>query len=648
MSKMSRAGLWAGIVLGIAGSSVRAVDQKAIDKAIDGGVKLLRGLQAGDGTWSHPEMGATALAGLTLLECGAKADDDAVLRAADAVRAASIGLTYNYSICLSILFLDRLGDPNDIPLIESLTVRLLAGQTSTGGWSYRCPPIGDDEVRRLQATLVGRKQLVGRRELPKAGTVHRSAKDLAPEIQKQLALLGRRGGLAFETGSDNSNTQFATLALWVAHRYGLPVDNALKRVELRFRNSQHGDGGWSYFDVNMRMGARMAHSSASMTCAGLLGLAVADGKAAETRREHKPDAKPARDINKDRQVRLGLLALSTVIGRAKENANGRAGQAAAIPQVGGRTYYFLWSLERVAVILDLKTIGKKDWYAWGAEILVANQNGDGSWRGSYAECGADTCFALLFLKRANLVPDLTMQLAGRVKDPGERVLKNDALVKGVALDKSGELASGVEGKNAKASKDGEYPAEITKNTDTQPPAKPQPTPPVVEKPKPEETSSDNPLTSAAARMAADLAQSTGSRHDQLLKLYREGKGPDFTEALALAIPQLNGERQRKVREALAERLKRMKDTTLSAYLGDEQLEIRIAAARAAVLKGSKSLIPQLIPLVRETRGGVAEAAHRALKDLSGQDFGPKADANRDERMQAARAWLDWWNKQPGK
>lgn len=648
MSQLLRASLLAGMFLANAGSSLHAVDQKRIDNAIDKGVKALRGLQAEDGTWPYQEIGATALAGLTLLECGVQPDDKAVRTAADAIRKISPSLTHNYSISLAILFFDRLGDPADIPLIESLTVRLLASQTSSGGWSYRCPPLRDAEVRRLQGIVAGHKELVGRRELPRDRAVHRSARDLAPEIQQQLALLQRGAAFGFEMGSDNSNTQFATLALWIARRYGLPVEQALKRVETRFRKSQLSNGGWGYFGPDVRMGGPFAHSTASMTCAGLLGLAVANGKAVEEGGERKPGAKPPRDLNKDTQVRRGLAILSTAIGRTSEKAAQRR-EKAAIPQVGGRTYYFLWSLERVAVTLDLKTIGKKDWYAWGAEILVDNQQNDGSWRGGYAESGADTCFALLFLKRANLVPDLTKQLTGKIKDPIERVMRNGELSDSIALEKNGSLSSGIESKNVKPRKDGEYPAEITKNTNKDKEAKPLDKPPPLERKKPDEDKSaaDNPLTTMTGRMADDLAKSNGSRFDLLLKTYRDGKGADFTEALALAIPQLNGDRQRKGREALAERLTRMKESTLAEYLADEQMEIRIAAARACVVKRSKALIPRLIPLVRETRGGVADAAHRALKELSGQDFGPKDGANREERLQAAREWLAWWKKQEG-
>jgi hypothetical protein len=70
--------------------------------------------------------------------------------------------------------------------------------------------------------------------------------------------------------------------------------------------------------------------------------------------------------------------------------------------------YFLWSVERVGVIYNLRKIGSKDWYGWGAEILVANQTPQGKWEkggNSNSTPVIDTCFALLFLKRANLAKE---------------------------------------------------------------------------------------------------------------------------------------------------------------------------------------------------------------------------------------------------
>lgn len=44
-------------------------------------------------------------------------------------------------------------------------------------------------------------------------------------------------------------------------------------------------------------------------------------------------------------------------------------------------------------------IGAHDWYMEGAQWLLIRQRSDGAWAGHYGE-NVDTCFALLFLKRA--------------------------------------------------------------------------------------------------------------------------------------------------------------------------------------------------------------------------------------------------------
>ena len=45
---------------------------------------------------------------------------------------------------------------------------------------------------------------------------------------------------------DNSNTQFAILALWLGRKSNVPVKYALLRAEHRFRTNQQPDGGWDY------------------------------------------------------------------------------------------------------------------------------------------------------------------------------------------------------------------------------------------------------------------------------------------------------------------------------------------------------------------------------------------------------------------
>ena len=134
-----------------------------------------------------------------------------------------------------------------------------------------------------------------------------------------------------------------------------------------------------------------------MTCVGLLGLAVGHGIARQPR--DRDTGKPIVDA----RLRNGLTALSKSVGQPAGDWRDRPME----------NLYFLWSVERVAVLYGLPTIGDKDWYRWGAEILIANQQKRGSWtNGGYhkASPAIDTCLALLFLKRANFVADLSARL----------------------------------------------------------------------------------------------------------------------------------------------------------------------------------------------------------------------------------------------
>ncbi len=416
-------------------------------------------------------------------------------------------------------------------------------------------------------------------------------------------------------GGDNSNTQFAALALWVGRRHGLPVERAVERLNRRFRTTQNEDGGWPYMNTALGLSVpgmgTLANATASMTCAGLLGLAIADGATLERLRERKPDAKVP-DISEDKNLKNGLQLIASVIDNPKGFTPKRPEEQqpfVPLQRVGGRTYYFLWSLERVAVALDLDTIGKKDWYNWGAEILLENQSPNGSWSGDYASYGADTCFALLFLKRANLARDLTKQLKGKVKDPGERTLRGGLGLNSLRDRK--KMRSGIESLEAKP----------------------------IDKP------ASKPADGESARLAGVLLKATGTRRPILLEEMENGKGTQYTEALAAAIPKLEGEEHRKARAALANRLTRMKDETLADYLQDDDAEIRRAAALAVGQKESKALTPHLIALLRDTETSVVRAAHASLKALTGQDFGPAVKATREERDQAILKWTAWWSKQ---
>jgi hypothetical protein len=472
---------------------VTGLDQAKINAAIDKGVAYLRKTQNPNGTWHNGHgVGYAAIGGLTLLECGVPANDPAVLKAAKFVRmnAASIRGHETYEMSLAVLFLDRLGDSRDRPMIQGLALRLMAGQLDSGGWTYTCKQLNPKEMYQLYAFLETNKQpdlfnLIGADKMKtQAGIVVNPKRDplklddpfeqlndllmqgidtakidpkadpkkevippvnvdpkKEPEVKpkpkltpirpealmpsvRDLPVVQNQGvikvapklkgkGRGLYSG-DNSNTQFAMLALWAARRHGVPTDVALLASYQRFMLSQQADGAWGYHPST----GQNAHT---MTNVGLLGLAMGHGAAPEVLQfdPKKPKEIVIKPALQDPAIQKGLAALSRYIGQPSTDPKKK--------DFAPQNMYMLWSIERVAMLYDLKTIGGKDWYGWGAQILVHTQAGDGHWpvahQGEAFYPGGspplNTCFALLFLRRSNLVRDLThnLRLSTGIMDP---------------------------------------------------------------------------------------------------------------------------------------------------------------------------------------------------------------------------------------
>lgn len=342
--------------------------KQAIDQAVERGIAFLRtapwdyskdGKKSGD--WQY-DVGSTALLALAMMESGVSPRDPAIVAAARVIRAATPKLTKTYAVSLCIMFMDRYGGTNEADTIRDLAYRLVAGQDNTSwGWSYECPLIKD----------------------------HRSVLSFLQANKNR-----RDFGEYKPTGNAcNSNSQFAVLALWIARRQNVPVDYTLARAEARFRNTQNSDGGWGYQPA--------AGSSPSMTCSGLLGLAIGFGnRSAQLKSggklEDSSSAKAApmkgEDIRVDPKVELAKAWVSRQL---KGKPNGI-----------GNWPYFLWSLQRVGAIYGFDELDKVNWYDWGATDLIMIQKDDGSWDGGYPP-QINTAFALLFLRKPNLARDLS-------------------------------------------------------------------------------------------------------------------------------------------------------------------------------------------------------------------------------------------------
>lgn len=386
-------------LLAISKSQAQAPGESQVTQARLKGVEFLKSKQIDDGSWEFAghEVGITSLCTLALLENGIPQSDPVIEKGHRFVKRNTKELGSTYDIALAIVLLSRLDEHGNKPMIRDLGARLIAGQNVGGGWSYTCPA----KVTSLILTNP----------------------DARPKPQDGVG--------------DNSCTQFAVLGLWTASRTGMDIDQPMAAVARRFITTQNSDGGWPYTSAVANAADKAVApnpSGSAMTFAGLFSLTVAranklrkqleerealgDAKAsasgskksttgsakkAEPKKEDKPDEKkePA-----DAPDETTTLLKDPVFSKGLE----RAGQ---FVQSGDEARYFLWTIERLGVLLALEKIGGVDWYAKGANILIKSQTPDGSWGEVHNDKGlSQTAFAILFLRKANLGSDISRLLEG--------------------------------------------------------------------------------------------------------------------------------------------------------------------------------------------------------------------------------------------
>lgn len=631
-------------LLSVVTSSTFGADQQQINAAIAKGATFLQSQhnqQQGGYTGGNHGVGSAGLAGITMLVGGTKSDNPAIQNITLFIRQRAPSETATYNIALAILFLDRLGDPRDVPAIQLLGTRLYGGMTRDGGYGYQCV----DLVAMNNLGQLGNQQMTGqggvgpKTEKPKPdngfptvqpnkdkpsvanpGKLHPSVAPYNAAVRQMVRANGRA-----IPGGDNSNTQFGLIGLWVASRHGVPCDDAFLLLEAHFLTTQsRADFGWSYSGNDQ--------STTSMTCAGLLGLAIGSAREKPSVKDLKPEpGKP--DTTNDpffnpkkgkeegvpkfggvnplvpgmtpalRKAAIdgALRSIGGVIRASRVNAaNPGVGNDALRQFVGlGDQYYLLWSVERVAMAYELPTIGDQDWYAWGCEYLLPSQTENGSWGGGSHGEDVNTAFAVLFLSKSNFVADLTAKIKGQVKDPGKTEMRA--------------------GKNFTPP----LLAPQTKNDGGNTPAPPE-----------------APPTNTPDAIATDLIKGTG--WDVKLSEARDTKGAEYTSGLVKAIPKLVGDRQTQAREALAERLTRMTAKTLRTMLRETDVELRRAATLACAMKDDKTHIPDLIDRITDSSDLVVRAARAGLKSLTQQDFGPPPNSDEAAKAKAVAEWNKWY------
>ncbi len=383
-----------------------------VNRAIDQGAQWLRTLQLADGSYAvrpvpmfyvsgEGSLGPTALALYTLRACGASADDPAVKRGFqrlremyDSKKSVRLGLD-NYGVSLTLL---------------ALEAQYAAAAAPGPGGRYAAP--------RPDARRIPEEDLEWMRELTR-WLVAAQSKDGAFSYWSPAQQ---------SSAWDHSNTQFSLLALKAARRCGIEVpksvwlramDHLLDEQERRgppagrFEPAPPAEGsygvaqprevtmdqarGWGY--------GRNSGATGSMTAGCLSSLVICRSELLGSPAYPAPhDARVLQAVRDG----VGWLGLHFTV-----SENPGPPRAPAVREVWH--FYHLYALERAGVLSGLSLFGRHDWYMEGALFLLDGRRDNGSWlgqkaldsnpwRGAGPDAGTanflDTCFALLFLKRA--------------------------------------------------------------------------------------------------------------------------------------------------------------------------------------------------------------------------------------------------------
>lgn len=352
------------------------VDQDRVDKAIEKGAKFLLGQVGALGKVNHPHggtIGTEEIVLYTLVHSDVNPSNKKFQGLVDAVLDKPLKKTYEVS--LRAMALEALDRNKYQKHIAQCAQWLADNQCRNGQWGYgketpvprvKKPP--KDVATQTGGAFESDTEIIRNRKKRRKG----SGKT---KVNPVIRIPKRRDGPP--TG-DNSNSQYAALGVRACMRAGCEIDRRviLKGLEW-WTKRQKSDGGWGY---NFK-GMSDTGSWGSMS-AGAVGSAIIYSFWLRQNYERNP------------VVRKGLKWIADNF-TIKENPK--------YPQPSMWHLYWLYAVERVGMLYGTEKFGRHEWYPKGANWLLDIQKGNGSWAMPRASLGgevADTCFAILFLRRA--------------------------------------------------------------------------------------------------------------------------------------------------------------------------------------------------------------------------------------------------------
>lgn len=316
----------------------------------------------------------------------------------------------------------KAGQPATSPEI-STTVETLRGKVKDG--VYQRGP------HHLYEAGVSAMLLVEAGGEPENGEPHPYLAELQAIADYIVSVQFSNGGWDYppedrrNTRGDTSVVQYALLGLWAARRAGAKVTPTVWQNSIQWHiANQEKDGGFAYVPGS-RQGYGEGSSVLNMTINAIGSTYIALSQLSNGKLPELKNPKIARDAaeqsDQDKK-KFGILEQVDLEKTADQRVVDEV--RAAIPQdtaqlisraydwtvprfvdenkdTGFRAYYY-YSLERMAALADVRTIGEEDWFNVCADFLISQQKGSGSWNLSTygADERIDTAFVVLFLTRS--------------------------------------------------------------------------------------------------------------------------------------------------------------------------------------------------------------------------------------------------------
>ncbi len=353
---------------------VAGVDEFKVAQAIEKGIAFLRTAKSPD--FHNGYRNSDVLILWTFIHAGVPQNDPRFQQLFESSMNEPLDKTYK--VALLAMCLEEIDRVKHQEKIAQCAQFLVDNQCQNGQWSYGSPTEFVKDVKVPEPA----------KSVATAARPREMTQEGKPKVVQHVAVKKMKEGPG---SGDNSNTQYAALGLRACFDAGVMIPEGVVLLAVKWlRESQFPDR------KKDKDGKELKHPPVPSGVSGKIeGWNYKDEATDERSPYHAMTAGG-----------LGsLLIYNYMLGRAsKSDSFCKAGLnwLARHYQIAPWNTYYMYALERACIYANTEKLAEHVWYRDGANAYLKGQNADGSWGKDtdWFNTTWDTCFAILFLRRA--------------------------------------------------------------------------------------------------------------------------------------------------------------------------------------------------------------------------------------------------------